>query len=203
MSRAKSELKTPDRILEATVASLSRHGIDKVSIQMIADRVGVSQTAVLHHFKSKDALVEAAVLRGVYHCREMLSARLEPDSDAYERLLNYGVVNIAWAMKFREEAQLVIMLYYLAVVEDRFAKLYSAIRAGAQERLLDFLHAGRREGLFTFKDEERVHEILHEALMGSIVNALSCTRGSGIEAQLKRKWAMTVKLCTRHDGRAS
>jgi AcrR family transcriptional regulator len=42
------------RVLEAAVALFAEHGVHGTSLQMIADRVGVSKAAVYYQFHSKD-----------------------------------------------------------------------------------------------------------------------------------------------------
>ena len=42
------------RVLDAAVALFAEHGVHGTSLQMIADRVGVSKAAVYYHFHSKE-----------------------------------------------------------------------------------------------------------------------------------------------------
>jgi AcrR family transcriptional regulator len=45
------------RILEAALELFSEHGIAGTSLQMIADRIGVTKAAVYHQFNTKDEIV--------------------------------------------------------------------------------------------------------------------------------------------------
>jgi AcrR family transcriptional regulator len=56
-----------DRILEAALTTFAAHGTVGTSVQAVADAVGMSKQAVLHHFPTKDRLRD-----GVY---ELLAAR--------------------------------------------------------------------------------------------------------------------------------
>jgi AcrR family transcriptional regulator len=58
-------------ILDATERSLREHGPDGIRLQQIAEEVGVSHPAILHHFGSREGLINAVVRRAV--------DRLEPD----------------------------------------------------------------------------------------------------------------------------
>jgi AcrR family transcriptional regulator len=48
------------RITAASLELFARHGVGGTSLQMIADRVGVTKAAVYHQFKTKDEIVLAA-----------------------------------------------------------------------------------------------------------------------------------------------
>jgi TetR/AcrR family transcriptional regulator len=58
---ARSGSDTAARILAAAEALFAEHGFDAVSINAIAERVGVSKANVFHHFSSKNALYQAVL----------------------------------------------------------------------------------------------------------------------------------------------
>ncbi|MBV9412839.1 MAG: TetR/AcrR family transcriptional regulator [Acidimicrobiia bacterium] len=49
------------RTVETALGLFARRGVGGTSLQMIADELGVTKAAVYHQFKSKDAIVRAAV----------------------------------------------------------------------------------------------------------------------------------------------
>src|SRR5262245_19200587 len=72
-----------EAILDAAEALLQEVGPDGIRLQAVAAAVGVSHPAVLHHFGSREGLVEAVVDRAVARLEEdlltVLSARGSPD----------------------------------------------------------------------------------------------------------------------------
>jgi AcrR family transcriptional regulator len=62
------------RIVTAALTLFEQHGVSGTSLQMIADAVGVTKAAVYHQFRTKEAIVVAAV--------EMELGRLEEALDA-------------------------------------------------------------------------------------------------------------------------
>ncbi|MGJ4844384.1 MULTISPECIES: TetR/AcrR family transcriptional regulator [unclassified Leifsonia] len=48
-------------ILEVSVAAFNEHGYDATSIGMLAERLGLSKSAIYHHVSSKDELLELAL----------------------------------------------------------------------------------------------------------------------------------------------
>nr|AGU09820.1 Bacterial regulatory protein, tetR family [uncultured organism] len=76
-------------ILEAGIEVFSSNGFRSGSIREIAERVGMSQAGLLHHFSNKNEL-----LAGVLELRDLESRRLSnlDDSDGLERIR--GLVNV-------------------------------------------------------------------------------------------------------------
>lgn len=60
-------------ILEAARDLLAEAGLPGLSMRAVAERVGVSATALYHYFENKDALVRRVVERGFRRFREYLS----------------------------------------------------------------------------------------------------------------------------------
>ena len=51
-------LQTSQNIVEASFKLMAEHGIEKMSLSMIAKEVGISKPAIYYHFSSKEALVD-------------------------------------------------------------------------------------------------------------------------------------------------
>jgi AcrR family transcriptional regulator len=75
------------RILATALELMAEHGYEGMSLQQVADRVGLHKSSLFHHFKSKEELA-AEVYRGL---SEGLLKRLEPllaeDPPRFESLL--------------------------------------------------------------------------------------------------------------------
>ncbi|MDQ0174922.1 TetR/AcrR family transcriptional regulator [Bacillus chungangensis] len=50
--------KTSQNIVEAAFKLFAEHGIEKTSLSMIANEVGISKPAIYYHFSSKEALID-------------------------------------------------------------------------------------------------------------------------------------------------
>ncbi|PHF52812.1 TetR family transcriptional regulator [Bacillus toyonensis] len=51
-------LQTSQNIVEASFKLMAEHGIEKMSLSMIAKEVGISKPAIYYHFSSKESLVD-------------------------------------------------------------------------------------------------------------------------------------------------
>src|SRR6478736_5013713 len=79
-----SQLQDPRaRLLAAATRLFAARGVDATSVQDIADEVGLTKPAVLHHFASKDALRRAVLDEILEHWRDTLP-RLLLDAGAHQ-----------------------------------------------------------------------------------------------------------------------
>ncbi|WP_422745929.1 TetR/AcrR family transcriptional regulator [Mycobacterium sp. WMMD1722] len=84
------------RVLDAALDLIAEHGVSGTSLQMIADRIGVTKAAVYHQFKTKDAIVIALTERELGWLEEALeAAESEPNRTAARELLLTRVVELA------------------------------------------------------------------------------------------------------------
>jgi AcrR family transcriptional regulator len=54
-----------DGVLEVAVRAFNEFGYDATSMGTLADRLGLSKSAIYHHFASKDAVLDAALDQGL------------------------------------------------------------------------------------------------------------------------------------------
>ena len=73
------------RCIAAATRLFAAHGFDGTAVQDIADELGVSKQAVLHHFVSKEALREAVLAAMLDHWRDTLPRLLLAASASDER----------------------------------------------------------------------------------------------------------------------
>ena len=73
--------KTKERIIEESLKLFSVHGFDAVSIRSIADAVGIGNSALYKHFKSKqdifDTLVEVSKKRYLGMCTDVVTEEIK------------------------------------------------------------------------------------------------------------------------------
>lgn len=190
--------KTRRKIVQAAIRLAASHGFGEMSFQMIADELGVSQSAVLYHFTSKNALFGELVRTIIRHNHETVSELSDITDDAGRRLLKHCLGNVMWALRYkRQDAQILILLYYMACHVKNSTALFSQMINIGRERLTALLLAGRREGLFQLKEDPAVvAEILQDSLFGAMLYATSAPEGSLDQAALEAKWRKVVASFT-------
>jgi TetR/AcrR family acrAB operon transcriptional repressor len=178
-----------ERILDCAIPILARHGIDDTSFRRISAAAGVSQPGILYHFKNKESLIEAAIRRVMLHNQSIVTNALEPHSDVRQRLRSHFRSNLTWAMKYRDEAQLSLLVYYMASVHQPLSKLYRELVEHARSHIRSLLVVGIQENqLDPDIDVEAATQLLHDALLGGIINELTLRGGLRRIRYVYLKW---------------
>ncbi len=163
----------PD-LLDLTCTLMATRGFHATTFQLIADRAGVSQTTILHYFKDRLGLARQVVLHVVQANRDsVIELRTENDS-SLDQLRKHFLGNFRWARDRPDQASVILLLYYLGSVDPEFSELYRRVLEAARGRITGLLEAAIREGtLPTTLPLSETTEILHELLLGSILNRVS------------------------------
>lgn len=83
-------------MLAAALDLFAEHGVSATSLQMIADRMGVTKAAVYFQFHAKDEIVEAVLQPAMDELAEVLSrAEAEGSADAQLDTAVTGLVDLA------------------------------------------------------------------------------------------------------------
>ena len=187
-----------DEILTRAIALLARNGFQDTSFQKIANAIGVSQSAILHHYPTKEALLEDAVTRIVTNNHELVAATLKPTDDAVTRLRKYFTGNLDWSIKFRGEAQVILVLYHLAAFSPRFTTLYRRVLEGGRGRVTELVAAGVREGAFPKRlDIETAGISLHDMVVGAIISAICLPADAAEARRMKKRWDEALERLSR------
>jgi AcrR family transcriptional regulator len=181
------------RIVAKAIPLLARHGLEGITYQMVADRCGVSQSLIIYYFPTKYLLVEAAVHEVIAGVQARVAAAVQPQDDALTRLRKHFRLHLHWAVENPEHARILLLLYYLASFQKDFAELYAVVLEKARARIAEFLFAGVREKLFRIEVEtEQAARLLHDALLGGILNAITIG-GKPDAEEVERKWEFLIR----------
>lgn len=183
-----------DKILKNALRLFARHGYAETSFQMIADSCGASQSAILHHYPTKLALIEAVFMQVLAHNVAIISGSFHLEDNAFTRLKKHFVGTLNWAMTNRDESGIILLIYYLAAYEKDFTVLYQRILQGARQRIAEMLAAGKREKLFFFEEPiESMTATMHDALLGGVVNVMVSGGGKKDAEALVKRWDILYK----------
>jgi TetR/AcrR family transcriptional regulator len=78
--------RTPDRILDAALASFSARGYEATSLDALADGLGIRKQSILYWFSSKEVLLEAVIDRSAAELREALESSLDRAGTGWARV---------------------------------------------------------------------------------------------------------------------
>lgn len=101
--RAERSVETEAAIVDAARNLLAEGGLDALSMRVVADRVGLSATAIYHYFENKDALVRRVVSDGYRRFGEyaLIAADRHPRG-SLERLIALGEGYVQFAFENQE-----------------------------------------------------------------------------------------------------
>ncbi len=84
------------RIIKAALELFGTHGVGGTSLQMIADRIGVTKAAVYHQFRTKDDIVLAAAEAELARLHAVIDrAETAPNRHQAREALLAGIVDLA------------------------------------------------------------------------------------------------------------
>lgn len=73
---------------EAALEAIAQGGLDAVAVEPLARQLGVTKGSFYWHFPNRDALLRAALELWEKHHTEQLLARIDPQADAFERIVS-------------------------------------------------------------------------------------------------------------------
>lgn len=150
--------RTRQRIMAEARAMIDEMGIDAISQEAVARRVGITQSALRHHFPTKDGMFDAIfdhVFSSFYRSAEQVL--LDPGHAPRERLIKLCVLHLDYVCSESDKVALESFAHYLynpdllarqsswyQWITGHYAALLAAIRpeldeAGRQGRALAIL----------------------------------------------------------------
>ena len=102
-------------ILDIAVELFGARGLRGTSIGAVAERLGLTDSGVLHYFPTKDALIDAAVDRALERQTSQMRALVEPGGlEAIKRMSEWGAI----VEETPELVALQVILSSEAILED-------------------------------------------------------------------------------------
>lgn len=191
-------IQSREKIIKKALKMAAKQGFMDLSFQKIADACNLSQSALLHHFPSKDHLIQAVLGQILAHNQETVKSTILISDNALVRLNKHFSGNLQWAIDYPEEAQVIALLYYYASFESHFTALYRTVLVEARKKIAELIYAGIRERciVIDLKNVEVWTEIIHDALLGSILN-LVCSGSTALETtNVKKRWEKLLQTIT-------
>jgi AcrR family transcriptional regulator len=139
--------RTRRRIMAAARTMIDEMGIDAIAQEAVAKRVGITQSALRHHFPTRESMFDAIfdhVFSGFYRSAEQIL--LEPGRDPRQRLMKLCTLHLGYAMRESDRVALQSFAHYLYNpgllsrqsswyhwIADHYAALLGAIRPELDE----------------------------------------------------------------------
>ena len=146
-----------NEIVYATLELASENGLGAVSMQKIADRVGITKASLYNHFSSKDEIVDAMYLT----LREASKQRASVGPVDYDALVSEGSmaeILLRAVLSYRDMVRdpQMMMFYRIVMSERAISPAASEIMVRETQTMIDaterLFEAIQRKGLAAFAD---------------------------------------------------
>lgn len=194
MANYSKGLKLKEEIVDQATELFGESGYFGTSIQKVATGLGLTQSAVFHHFKTKKDLFEGCVMNAVMTNHGKVTALTSMEDDAKTRLQKHFSGNLDWCFSHPNQAKLISLLFYLATYDEKMRAILSRVMGTGETRVYELLLAGSREGIFTLPIQaELLAKAIHDELFGHLLKCVSFASEKGLsKGELLKKLEITL-----------
>ncbi len=167
---------TRARLIEAALDLFHRKGVQWVSFQMIAEKVGLRQASLYAYFEDKDDLLLACCRDVNERARAFIDARIPADLPMPAPLQAYVYANLAWVEECPSAASILMAMYYFSCASAPLAEVRRQLEDLGTARIRTHLLQGAREHAWRdqieAKDAETIARIIQSYLTGEVIKTL-------------------------------
>ena len=135
-------------VLAVAVAAFNEHGYDATSIGMLAERLGLSKSAIYHHFGSKDEMLDRALDSALGGLEAVVDAPLPDSGGAADAVARLEHVLRGAVEALREQLPAVTPLR-----SDIDAAVVARLTFGMINSIVEWYRPGGREGADRLADD--------------------------------------------------
>ena len=162
-------VETESAIVEAARNIVAEDGYPALSMRSVADRVGLTATAIYHYFDGKDALVTRVVQSGYHRFGEYLSQAADQHPvGSLERLLALGDAYVRFALENQEYFR---VLYN---IQTRPRELEELPEGGGCDLLRGCVAEAMEAGNLREGDPDVIAHFLWTSAHGLVTLAMAC-----------------------------
>ncbi|WP_052731911.1 TetR/AcrR family transcriptional regulator [Devosia geojensis] len=157
----------PLLILQAALLMFKKQGFDATSVEQIAAAAGASKTTIYRHFRTKEALAEAAVVQDGQNVLETIRAIDNADPDPLVRLrtLTFGIADFA---ALPNNADLYRLSLAAVPRVPAIGRAFAATGAALRALMQPHVEAAQAAGLLRQGDSEQLARQLYDAVVNPI-----------------------------------
>ncbi|EJS64441.1 hypothetical protein ICW_04715 [Bacillus wiedmannii] len=183
-------LQTSQNIVEASFKLMAEHGIEKMSLSMIAKEVGISKPAIYYHFSSKEALVDflfEEIFSG-YHFVSYFDKEQYTKENFAEKLISDGLHMLS---EYEGQEGILRVINEFIVTASRNEK-YQKRLFEIQENFLNGFHDLLKKGVeLDVVSQQATEENAHTLAL--VIDNMSNYMLMGFQLKYKEIWIQNVK----------
>lgn len=182
-TRAEQRDATRREILAATVACLIEDGYAELTTRRIAERAGVAQSTLMHHFPAREALLVEAVTALATTLAERALQEIDLTGLGAAETHRSVVLDQAWRAFTSPEALAAIQLWGAAWAEPELAAALHEL----EERVYALVMAAARQ-VFPTESGHPDFAVLIDAMV-QVIRGLVMAIPTGGREEIERRWA--------------
>ena len=172
---------TRDRILDSALAAFGMRGYDATSLDDLAVDLGITKQAILYHYSSKEALLEATIELAVNELGSALSGAANPQARGFERIEDLVRATFSLAARRPEVLGLVRLVSRQGgVASGKLASAMSVMLGDA----VRFVEAEMAAGRFRRLEPRMLLLAVYSAVVG-VATEPEVMRALGLEPDLR------------------
>ncbi|ANP80244.1 TetR family transcriptional regulator [Bacillus sp. B25(2016b)] len=183
-------LQTSQNIVEASFKLMAEHGIEKMSLSMIAKEVGISKPAIYYHFSSKEALVDFLFeeIFSDYHFANYFDEEQYTKENFAEKLIADGLHMLSEYEGQEGILRVINEFIVTASRNEKYQKRLFEIQEDFLHGFHDLLKKGTRLGVVSqHETEENAHTL------ALVIDNMSNYMLMGFQLKYKEIWIRNVK----------
>jgi AcrR family transcriptional regulator len=154
--------KTKEKIIKEAIREYSSATTEELSMRHIADRVGISQSVIYHHFGSKDEL-----LREVFdYCRYQLGKEREK-LDEKENVQKMFRERIGFQLE-NTDMIMVILKYYTENPNQFDKQKYGYLPPRSADHIKEVLEKGKDDGVYDYDELNLDAKVIAHSINGFV-----------------------------------
>ncbi|ASI76706.1 TetR/AcrR family transcriptional regulator [Bacillus pacificus] len=189
-------LQTSQNIVEASFKLMAEHGIEKMSLSMIAKEVGISKPAIYYHFSSKEALVDflfEEIFSG-YHFVSYFDKEQYTKENFAEKLIADGLHMLS---EYEGQEGILRVINEFIVTAARNEK-YQKRLFEIQEEFLNGFHDLLKKGVeLDVVSQQATEENAHTLAL--VIDNMSNYMLMGFQLKYKEIWIRNVKKVMKEE----
>ncbi|PFD42285.1 TetR family transcriptional regulator [Bacillus cereus] len=183
-------IQTSQNIVDASFKLMAEHGIEKMSLSMIAKEVGISKPAIYYHFSSKEALVDflfEEIFSG-YHFANYFDKEQYTKEKFEEKLIADGLHMLSEYEGEQEILRVINEFIVTATRNEKYQKRLFEIQEEFLNGFHDLLKKGVELGVVSqHATEENAHTL------ALVIDNMSNYVLMGFQLKYKEIWIQNVK----------
>jgi AcrR family transcriptional regulator len=129
-------------ILRSAFEVLHQEGFDRVNFESVGARCGMRRSHVAYYFKSREDLLESVFRFVAQSAQERVIQEMQRAEGPKEQIRALIEGHIGWAREAPEQVMVMMLFYFQAMRDPRFAELHGKIREIGAQRIQALIQLG-------------------------------------------------------------